>query len=557
MLFPVLRCHDSQYNRLQATFDKTGEKFMLFLRKSFHVLHLIFFIGSFSSKASAGTKPMPKEITFESLWYKGSVESAFEQSKKLNKPIFLYWGAVWCPPCNELKTEVFSKPKFRDLIKSVIPVHLNGDTETAQKWGDRLKVSGYPTLLILDSNKQELLRISESLNIDEFEQAFLAATALGKPIKEIINDALTKDVSPQVWQALAYTHWEEMGEDLYDDAQLLEVSINLLEKVPSKLSEIRSVMIGKILRLSAHVSETKGQTPETQALLKQVGQLLPKLIAQVFESEKTIIAARSAILYDAGPILSWSKRQVSPAKLEALYAQWAQAGKVIQTSEEASIDSKLWASYIPLEIFRLNKGTAVDLPQSLVMSIKNAVKQADQEAKTTYERKAVITGAAYLLRKIGAFAEAKILLEKELKTTKTPWYIQSSLSRLAEAQNKPEQALYWSAKARESARGKATKIQWTVNDLLLTIDLQPTNIVKIEKLLKDYYELAFSLNDGFLGRNKLRASKVLRAIKSLPASEKLKGALVNNSKSCKTLNDKNALNCQEHFSSLLGAKQTI
>lgn len=35
-------------------------------------------------------------------WFEGSVEGAFATAKTQDKPIFLYWGAVWCPPCHEL-----------------------------------------------------------------------------------------------------------------------------------------------------------------------------------------------------------------------------------------------------------------------------------------------------------------------------------------------------------------------------------------------------------------------------------------------------------------------
>ena len=30
-------------------------------------------------------------------WFGGSVEEAFAYAKANDKPIFLYWGAVWCP----------------------------------------------------------------------------------------------------------------------------------------------------------------------------------------------------------------------------------------------------------------------------------------------------------------------------------------------------------------------------------------------------------------------------------------------------------------------------
>ena len=522
---------------------------MLLPRNSLNFLSLLCTINLFCFPA-LGKAKQDVNTSFESLWFKGSVEEAFVQSKNLNKPLFLYWGAIWCPPCNELKSQVFAKQKFRKLINSVIPVYLDGDTDTAQKWGEKLKIGGYPTLLIIDTNHRELLRIVESLNIDEFEQAFLAATALQKPVKEIINDALTKKVNPQVWQALAYTHWEQMGEDIFDDAKLLEVSASLLEKVPTNLVEVKSVLAGKVLKLAARVSQTKGQPPEVQNLLKQIAKNVTSLFEHIFKSKDTILASRSVILYDAKKILSWSASHLGKPQLENVYSKWESAAKLISTNAESSIDSKLWASYVPLRIYRLRHGDSASFTKNMLASIKNAVMQADKQAKTAFERKSVITGAAYLLRKIEAYGAAKELLEKELKTSKTPWYIQSSLSRLEEVQGNHKKALFWSGKARESAQGNATKIQWTVSDLLLTIKLEPTELVKIERLLEEYYQLTFSLADGFLGRNQVRANKVLRGIKSLPDNKKLSASFLKNQKKCQLLKAKNAENCEDFFKNL-------
>ncbi len=75
-------------------------------------------------------------------WFKGDTESAFAAAQASNKPVLLYWGAQWCPPCKQLKSAVFSRPDFIEKSKLFVAVYLDGDLPDAQKWGDVFRVTG-------------------------------------------------------------------------------------------------------------------------------------------------------------------------------------------------------------------------------------------------------------------------------------------------------------------------------------------------------------------------------------------------------------------------------
>ena len=85
--------------------------------------------------------------------------SAFASARAQSKPVLLYWGAVWCPPCNQLKATLFKRQDFAERSKSFVAVHLDGDAAGAQKLGTRFKVVGYPTLILFSPDRKELTRL--------------------------------------------------------------------------------------------------------------------------------------------------------------------------------------------------------------------------------------------------------------------------------------------------------------------------------------------------------------------------------------------------------------
>ena len=139
-------------------------------------------------------------------WFQGSLEKAFETARSTNKPLLLYWGAVWCPPCNELKAQVFSHPEFASLTRSMIPVYLDGDTEAAQIWGEKFNATGYPTVILMNSKGDEILRLKTSLTFEEFKGSLQAAISLNEPVQSVISKAINRTKDQSIWNTLAFTH---------------------------------------------------------------------------------------------------------------------------------------------------------------------------------------------------------------------------------------------------------------------------------------------------------------------------------------------------------------
>jgi thioredoxin-like negative regulator of GroEL len=89
----------------------------------------------------------------------GDFDTALAEAKKTKKPLIVDFFGIWCPPCNELDELVFSHPEFRRRVKRFVFAKLDADAPASWKAKDRYKVGGYPTVLFLKPDGQEVERI--------------------------------------------------------------------------------------------------------------------------------------------------------------------------------------------------------------------------------------------------------------------------------------------------------------------------------------------------------------------------------------------------------------
>ena len=155
----------------------------------------------------ASEAPRSPDLSIE--WFEGSIAAAFESAKSEAKPLFLYWGAVWCPPCQEIKYTVFKSQEFIQLTRLFVPVYLDGDSDEAQAWGEKLDVMGYPTMIVFNPAGVEITRIPGGIDISRYNTVLELSLNQMRSTADLVQIALEDStrLSPEEFYQLAYYSW--------------------------------------------------------------------------------------------------------------------------------------------------------------------------------------------------------------------------------------------------------------------------------------------------------------------------------------------------------------
>jgi len=117
-------------------------------------------------------------------WQTGDVDAVFAAAKATKMPVFLYWGAKWCPPCNQVKATIFNRQDFIERSRHFAPVYVDGDTASAQRLASRFKVSGYPTMILFTPDGKEITRLPGEVDADQYMRVLNMGMNGARPVRE-------------------------------------------------------------------------------------------------------------------------------------------------------------------------------------------------------------------------------------------------------------------------------------------------------------------------------------------------------------------------------------
>jgi thioredoxin-related protein len=442
-------------------------------------------LAGVATPARAVDGPPSTNVAWRDAASPADIDQAFASAKSLGKPVLLYWGAVWCPPCNQLKATLFNRNDFAEQSKSFVAVHLDGDAPGAQKLGTTFKVVGYPTLILFSPDRKELTRLPGEVDAAQVMQLLQLGMTSGRPIATVLADARAgRPLAGSEWRLLAFYSW-----DTDEGAQAVPAAER-----------------GPMLRKLAATCPPTESAACTRLALKSIGDGAPApdaatrgRVAQVLADPSASRAYMDVLTNNGADIVTALQPKPGPDR-RALVATFDAALVRLQADPTLSRGDRLDALFARVDLARLDQpkdSMHPKLPPALVEEVRDTAAATDREVTNAFERQAVIPTAAQLLEEAGLWSESAALLKASLAKSHSPYYLMSELAANARKQGRNAEALQWYQQAFDKSEGPATRLQWGNAYLGALVDLAPDDSRRIEATAQAVFNEAAAQPNAF------------------------------------------------------------
>ncbi len=453
------------------------------------------------SSASLGSAPVASGIAWRHAVSDADVDAAFGQARADAKPVFLYWGAAWCPPCNQVKATLFNRQDFIERSRAFVPVYVDGDSPGAQKLGARFHVSGYPTMLLFSPEGVELTRLPGEVDPARYTEVVTLGMNAKRPARAVLADALAggSALSPSEWRLLAFYSWESDEQQLVPRREIPVVLKRLASACPHAEAESATRLWLKAL------AATDAKTPAAPG-----SDAADKLLV-LLGDEKTARVHFDVLANNSAEITRAATARGTPSR-QRLLAAFDRALERFEADATLSRADRLGALVARVDLARIDVAkrpssaparaeTHIPLAPALLADVRAATARADREITDGYERQAVISAAAYLLAEAGLVDESDALLKANLAKSHSPYYLMTGLAENATKRGDSAEALRWHREAYEKSEGPATRLQWGARYIGALVDLSPRDEAGIEHAASTFLAEAGAQPDVFYERS--------------------------------------------------------
>ena len=437
-------------------------------------------------------------------WFDGSVDEAFALAKDTGKPVFLYWGAEWCPPCHAINATIFSKPEFIERSKLFVPVYLDGDEQNAQAYGEKFGVRGYPTMIVFSSEGEELTRIPGGIDIQAYanilDTTLTASSSARSLLEGLMNGA--ESLVEEDCSLLAYHSWDQDIE-LSADFDLSDGFRRIYEACPTELEAERSILYMSWLD---ELQGAASAADETLELSEQQRDEALHMLQSILASPALIQANIFRVVIGGAKYTSLLTEPGSEERA-ALTQTFHDAMNAVAADDSVYKRERIYTLAGKIRFERIDDDEA-EVSDALQQEIRDTVVWADESTPSVYERQPVINALGNVLNEAGMDDVAKPLMLAELEKSKQPYYFMVSLASIEQRAVNDEVALDWLKKAHDATKGPATRFQWGYYYLSGLLEMTPSDSETIHDTTVGLVTEILQQSGGFHQRPKAQLERL-------------------------------------------------
>ncbi|TDG11823.1 DUF255 domain-containing protein [Seongchinamella unica] len=422
--------------------------------------------GAEATAPAAGQAATAREIA----WFDGSLEEAFAAAKAQDKPLFVYWGAEWCPYCKHLQATIFVRDEFINISRQFIAVDMsNGDSETIRQ-SDRFDIYGLPTVILFAPDGTELTRIPGGMDMEQYAAALELTINSLRPVTELLAAARAGEtLADDDWRLLGNYDWRSDRARMLQEDDPAALLAQLATDCPARLD-----LACSRLRLSAtqfwlSADEASRDTAIGAENLQAFVDIL---------DDPSLRTANMTTLADLGgdvvKKLASGEQQAELRTELMAQLQAAAADENLNLLHRAAILSG-WAGVAtalleedqspPADIVDWGRGAADGMMQEL----------------SPYQVHAGINQLWGVYYDLGLEPEAREALTRGIEESKTPFYFMSGMAYLEREAGNDDAALAWSRQAWETAREPMHRARWGGGYIRRLLDMAPEQNQEVER----------------------------------------------------------------------------
>jgi protein disulfide-isomerase len=416
----------------------------------------------------------PRDIA----WFDGSLEGAFTVAKRENRPVLLYWGAEWCPFCLTLKSTVFPRADFIAKSHLFLPVYLDGDDDGAQRWGEQFGIQGYPTLIVLDPEQHEILRLGAGRDIAQYAAILDLALDNLQPADTLLHMAAGgKVLTIDECRRLAYDAWELDALDSGSYGSRASQLRAAAQQCPDELKPERANLTIYAAYYAAQAERAPPDTPAAQPSL-MLSQLIDQVEAILQHKDLAVSSAQALAVLDEAFFRAVTARGKPVAAL--VRDGFADIMQTAAGDNRYALADQLGFLDAKLRALRALDEPKYRYPDTLVTAVSMRIDAALSAEQDQYVRAGLASASIDLLESLGDYARARDVAQAEITRSATPYYFEGTLGGIAEKQGRNDDAVALLEQAYRDAQGPSTRFQWGQSYVSGLLRLAPKDPERIQ-----------------------------------------------------------------------------